>query len=540
MALGRRVLEVNGFFAYDERAFGRPEKGLSRIEISGTIVRRRAVKQDKRISTFAHCPNKARSEKMKRTFVSRSLALTASLATLIATCAGGMSTFASADEPTPEIAVDADASSPNDQNAADTKDEEETPTNVKNVKPDSAVIANRVVVKLRKPIPLTREPVDFENIFKEAAVPEAPAPQAGANANVAANMSKEFVGRELADNRLRSGAGKYMLEDELGEIRIFPQSNIASIEPAPDTTVGELRKRREERLLEEFGEGFKIKSTEHFIIASDASEGYVDWCGRLFERLEEGFRLYARKNNIELVDRGDPLIVVVFARQEDFIRYASVETAASDKLAAYYNMQTNRVALYDLSYTEGTSAADSRLRRRSKLAETRDILSRPNAAFNVATIVHEATHQIAFNRGVFLRTGPIALWCVEGLSLVFETPNGFATQGGWGFRGSFPKNERMINLFRQTVGGMNDPFRTVVAQEDFYKNLEGSYAASWALFYYLYKKKPNELAKYIKHVSAKQPCVVYPAEDRIADFEKFFGDDWEKTTNAVIRYVKRL
>ena len=52
LTFGRRVLEVNGFFAYDERAFGRPEKGISRLEISGTIVRRRAVKQDMRISTF--------------------------------------------------------------------------------------------------------------------------------------------------------------------------------------------------------------------------------------------------------------------------------------------------------------------------------------------------------------------------------------------------------------------------------------------------------------------------------------------------------
>jgi hypothetical protein len=34
--------------------------------------------------------------------------------------------------------------------------------------------------------------------------------------------------------------------------------------------------------------------------------------------------------------------------------------------------------------------------------------------------------------------------------------------------------------------------------------------------------------------------VVYPAQDRLKDFEEVFGDDWEKTTAAVKRYVKRL
>ena len=418
-----------------------------------------------------------------------------------------------------------------------------TKTSVKREKAPTTV-TGRVLVKLNKPIVLTREPANFESIFEPERDPNDAQP-GGAPAGKGANVRRasELVGREIADFRVRAGNGKYMLEDEFGEIRIIPQSNVASVEPAPDASVEELRKRYEERLLDEFGEGFQVKKTEHFIFVSDASEGYVDWCGRLFESLEEGFRLYARRNGIELTDRGEPLIVVVFARQAEFIRYASVETGAPDKLAAYYNMQTNRVALYDLSNVEGVEgvgvSSPSR-RRRSTLVETREILSRPNAAFNVATVVHEATHQIAFNRGVFLRTGPIALWAAEGLSLVFETPNGHATQGGWGFRGTFPKNERMINLFRAKIDSVEDPFRTIVAQENFYQNLEASYAASWALFYYLYKKNPSALAKYMRHIASKNPCTVYSPQDRLKDFEEFFGDDWEKTTAAVKRYVKRL
>ena len=467
---------------------------------------------------------------------------TALLTAFIGTVAFGAFAAPIDDEVAPPVVVESDDEAT--ESTESTEDDASKPATKASVKREKAptTVTGRVLVKLNKPVVLTREPTNFESIFEPEKAPKGAQPGAAPAANGAnVRRASEFVGREIADFRVRAGNGKYMLEDEFGEIRIIPQSNVASVEPAPDASVEDLRKRYEERLLDEFGEGFQVKKTEHFILVSDASEGYVDWCGRLFESLEEGFRLYARRNGIELTDRGEPLIVVVFARQVDFIRYASVETGSPDKLAAYYNMQTNRVALYDLSNVEGTGApASSSRRRRSTLVETREILSRPNAAFNVATVVHEATHQIAFNRGLFLRTGPIALWAAEGLSLVFETPNGHATQGGWGFRGSFPKNERMINLFRAKIDTVEDPFRTIVAQENFYQNLEASYAASWALFYYLYKKNPNALAKYLRHIASKSPCTVYSAQDRLKDFEEFFGDDWEKTTAAVKRYVKRL
>ena len=442
------------------------------------------------------------------------------------------------DDAKPAVATSEDGADAGTSKSKD--DEDAAPKKATKREKTPTTISGRVSVKLHEPIALSHESTDFNAIFEQEKKPERNGAPAPAWNGGAVKETTELVGREVADFRVRAGNGKYIIEDEFGEIRIVPQSNVASVEPAPDVTVEELFDRYEEALLEEFGEGFQVKKTEHFVFVSNASESYVDWCGRLFESLEEGFRQYARRNAMELTDSGQPLIVVIFARQTEFIKYAAVETGAPDKLAAYYNMQTNRVALYDLSHVEGSGFSQPSRRHRSTLAETREILSRPNAAFNVATVVHEATHQLAFNRGVFLRTGPMALWAAEGLSLVFETPTGFATQDGWRFRGTLPKNERMINLFRAKIDSMADPFRTIVAQDKFYQNLEGSYAASWALFYYLYKKNPNALAKYMRHIASKSPYTVYPAEERLKDFEEFFGSDWEKLTDAVTRYVKRL
>ncbi len=397
-------------------------------------------------------------------------------------------------------------------------------------------VSGRVCVRLRRPdasMPLSSD-FSVEKEKADVQVDKTTAPSS------AQDSGYPYVGREIADYRALDGVGRYLFEDEFGELRSFDADDVLSIEPAPDVALDDVRKAISKKLLEEFGDEFAVKSTKRYLFVYDTSEGYVDWCARLFENLEEGFQRFAAKNELNLKERIEPMIVVVFATKSEFVRYASKETAGADKIAAYYNMQTNRVALYDLSETEGTNRALSK--RRREYLETREFLSRPNAAFNVATIVHEATHQIAFNRGLFLRFGPVALWSVEGLSLLFETPNGKASQGGWGYRSSFPTNERQLALFKNFANTtrQRDPIRDLIRQDLFMKDIQGSYSTSWALFHYLYKKQPKELAQYLNELASKPPCVVYTSEERIADFEKYFGDDWDKLTQNLLRFVRRL
>ncbi len=362
--------------------------------------------------------------------------------------------------------------------------------------------------------------------------------------------SRTLLGREIADYRLQNGAGRYVFEEELGELLILENAWLESVEDAPEPELDALRSDLAERLRAEFGPGFETLSTERYLFVHNVSDAYVDWCARLFEKVADAFDKYAVKSKLPTTERVEPMVVVIFATQRQFFEYAARETPSPDKLAAYYNMQTNRVALYDLSGAESSRsaavAADAEPeRRRRAFQETKEFLSRPNAAFNVATIVHEASHQVAFNRGLFLRTGPFPFWAVEGLALTFETPNGRASQGGWNFTGSFPKNERLLERFRRYAATtrQRDPLRSLVAAQnigDARDDVEGFYAASWALFYYLYKRRPNELAAYLRETAAKPPFVAYPASDRIADFEKHFGDDWEKLTENLLRFVRRL
>ena len=126
---------------------------------------------------------------MKRTFVSRSLALSSALAAFVAIGAAGFPTVADDDKPAPEVLLDEDSVGSDRQDAGEAK-----PSDVKKEKARPDVVANRVVVKLREPISLSREPVNFDDIFKEG---ENPAPQAPVNANVAAKQAKRLFWLEL-------------------------------------------------------------------------------------------------------------------------------------------------------------------------------------------------------------------------------------------------------------------------------------------------------------------------------------------------------
>jgi len=52
-------------------------------------------------------------------------------------------------------------------------------------------------------------------------------------------------------------------------------------------------------------------------------------------------------------------------------------------------------------------------------AQIKQILAQPDALQTVSTIVHEATHQIAFNCGLHTRLSDCPVWFSEGIAMYF-------------------------------------------------------------------------------------------------------------------------
>lgn len=352
------------------------------------------------------------------------------------------------------------------------------------------------------------------------------------------NLEKTICGQVLADYELDNGDRLLSVEDSFGQIHCFRQHEIISVtkneEPLKKATSQEMIS----LLSEEFGSSFKTLSTEHFVIVYNTSEGYAAWSGKLFEMIYDSFERYQKKRNLDLEATDIPLVAVLFSTKKELMNYAAQDGFDASSIVAYFHRMNNRMILYDLSEEESTISESAQKSRSYRQID--QILSRPQAAYNVATIVHEATHQITFNRNMILRSGPFPLWLSEGTSMYFETPDENASKG-WSSRGSGKPNILRLKLLIEYFALRPvEPIQNVIREENFMNNADYSYAVSWALFYYLNAKKPKQLVQYINLVRQKPPFSVYSPQERLEDFEAVFGNDWKKFYQDFIRFFEKL
>lgn len=324
-----------------------------------------------------------------------------------------------------------------------------------------------------------------------------------------------------------------------GRLEVIPRSDILRMEVVQEPFCPMNADELGEQLSAEAGEGFKILKSRHFLFVYNTSDAYAAWCSKLFETLYLGFDKYQARRELHLSEPEFVMPVIIFPNREVFTNYAKRDMLSAEGIVAYYNRTTNRVVLYDLSEEE--TGEEQRKRRRLSSQQIAEFLARPNAELNVSTIVHEATHQIAFNREMFPRTGPYPLWLVEGLSMAFETPSKETTTG-WSRRYSavhpnLGRHRQLMDYFQRT---REDPIRDIIRANQFEGNLLDSYALAWGLFHYLNMKEPKKLSAYIQLVAKKYPYQKYTSEERLADFETVFGNDWERFYKEFVRYMMSI
>jgi hypothetical protein len=153
------------------------------------------------------------------------------------------------------------------------------------------------------------------------------------------------------------------------------------------------------------------------------------------------------------------------------------------------------------------------------------MLSAPAAVPLVATIVHEATHQIAFNCRLQQRYADIPLWLCEGMAVYFEAPD-LASTRGW--RGIGRVNYPRLQRFRENLPNWQaGTVERMVSSDARFRNPEtaiDAYADAWALNYYLIRFRTKSYVAYLKALAEKRPLFEDDAAKRIALFRQHFGD----------------
>jgi hypothetical protein len=333
--------------------------------------------------------------------------------------------------------------------------------------------------------------------------------------------------------------GSMLFQELDGRLRVLKAVEIASkdIQDQPLDPLG--KEELGKSLLAQLPEGFKIYTTDDYVIAHQTERSYAKWIGNLYQgRLKRNFNRFWSKRQFKLSVKEPrfPLVAVIFANRQQYAAYVQRELGISAGApVAYYNLETNRVTMFDLTADQQTGAKPIHSER-----DIDRILRDPRSIPMVTTIIHEGTHQLMFNSGLQTRLADTPLWLSEGVAMFFEPPDRKSKQG-WNGPGrtnyirlnDLKKNDRAGNALEQLISG-DQRFKT-----DDVTTL-AAYAESWALTHFLINRKAKAFGEYLKFLAAKQPQQPPLAGQRIADFKQFFGDDLQKLDQQFIQYVKRL
>jgi hypothetical protein len=292
-------------------------------------------------------------------------------------------------------------------------------------------------------------------------------------------------------------------------------------------------------VLAELPKGFSVLQTPHYTICYNTSKEYAQWCGSLFEQLYRAFWNYWTRppRGFTLTEPEFRLTAIVFADRQSYVKYTQVELGeAARSILGYFHLRTNRMTMCDLTGVEALSRYHG---RRGSLSISQ-LLAQPEAERTVATVVHEATHQIAFNCGLHTRFSDCPRWFSEGVAMYFEVPDLHSAKG-WRTIGSV--NRLRLGQFQQYARRRPaDSLPALLTQDkrfqDAKQGLE-AYAEAWALTYFLVRQRPKQYIEYLRTLSAKKPMVWDTPEERLAEFTQAFGD-LKRLDAEFLRYMGKV
>ncbi|QDU91251.1 hypothetical protein Pla175_46710 [Pirellulimonas nuda] len=270
------------------------------------------------------------------------------------------------------------------------------------------------------------------------------------------------------------------------------------------------------RLRDEFGSGYDVASSTHFLVVYPRGDRR-DWAAR-FEALYRSLTRYAAVRDFPVSDPAYPLVAIVYPSEAAY--YTAIQQmgiSLPSGMLGHYDPQTNRVYLFDPG----------------------DDWEQPGGS--AATIIHEATHQAAFNVGLHTRFAEAPRWLTEGLATLFEA------RGVWAPRtGDRPKDRynrgRLADYRRYAKeDGPPMPIGALVASDDAFKSQPlAAYAQAWALTFYLSETRPRQYAQYLQTTANRPNFASYDPRSRLNDFKAAFGDDLRLLDANFASWMKSL
>jgi hypothetical protein len=270
-------------------------------------------------------------------------------------------------------------------------------------------------------------------------------------------------------------------------------------------------------LRQEFDANFEVSPTAHFVVVHPRGQ-WREWADRL-ESLYRSFTHYMGVRGFRLREPNVPLVAIVFRNQRDYYEHAAASgTKLQPGTLGHYDPSSNRVFLFDIAGVGGNA----------------------DWSENAATIIHEATHQTAYNVGVHRRFAEQPRWAVEGLAMMFEA------RGVWNASSLQSQADRLnvdrLEYFRRWADERPSDWlvEMIASDKRFESDAMSAYAEAWTLTFYLCETRPQEYSAYLAKMASRGAFSEYSTMERVTDFAAVFGGDFEMLAAQLERFVAEL
>jgi len=322
-----------------------------------------------------------------------------------------------------------------------------------------------------------------------------------------------YIGKEIVHNDEQC----WLLERD-GKMKSFSFDAVTGFKRIAKTFKPYSAAEMRSHLRLELGKEFEIVGTTHYLVCT--APGYGKKYGKLFEQLYREMHVYFSTRGFEVEPLEFPLVAIIFPDHTQFVKYAHAEGITHTRgLAGYYQMKTNRIALFDPATSSQSAEIDLPVSfTNSSFAKAGELTSLQD------TIIHEATHQVAFNLGLHSRIAETPRWIVEGLATVFEHPESRSASKS-GSASSRINRERFVwfgNYVKQRRYN-NSLEKFISSDRVFQTQTLDAYSEAWALSFFLMETRSSEYAKYLKRVAGRPLLGKYSPQQRLNDFHDSFG-----------------
>ncbi|QDT29599.1 hypothetical protein Enr10x_49540 [Gimesia panareensis] len=345
-----------------------------------------------------------------------------------------------------------------------------------------------------------------------------------------------FTGKSLVHNDDVS----WMI-DQSGMLSEVPLNKVTSYRRvAPEFQKRSLNQMRRQ-LQDEFGPLFEVTTTRHYLVC--APRGKARAYATVFEDLYQSFSHYFALRGFHVKNPEFMMVAVIFPDQKQFFEYCRKDgVRAGQGLLGYYHPYTNRTALFDQNAGATVSEAEP-LQDGMQITFSR--ISNSGKSLTEAlrdTMIHEATHQVAFNTGLHSRIGDNPRWVVEGLATTFESDELRSHTGGKADSTSRINRDRLIWFMNYARSRRKqDSLRTFIREDNLFKSATlDAYAESWALTFFLVETQPARYARYLKQIARRDPLQPYTAEERERDFQKAFQTSLRAMEVDYLKFMDQL